>query len=256
MLIGQGITPFASKAAALGDPLTNIVNSYGFLNAWSSENLNISGTTTTAIDYLGEHDLVNPAAGNQPTYSSSDSAFNNKPSLTFNGTTDYLYKAVSDWRGSDSSGVFVGVYRLLTGTNIFTLSTSDETLDTTWGWRELQNSALFNFHLRSGGTSNQMRANDTLISDTNAHVISGASTGSAYESVVDGVNNTIAVVSGTDNGFFLDSISGRDNVAIGGWIRNTKTYANIGWCFSGYLPYVSNANIIALQNELKTHYGI
>ena len=53
-------------------------------NIWDSEHISINNTTTTLTDFntVGTtYDLVNPAASNQPAYTSSDSSFQR---ITFN----------------------------------------------------------------------------------------------------------------------------------------------------------------------------
>jgi hypothetical protein len=75
--------------------LQQIVDLFGFSNVWSSENLTIAGTTTTANDYKGVHNLSNPGATNQPTFNTSSVNFGGKPSLSFNGIDDYLIKNIS-----------------------------------------------------------------------------------------------------------------------------------------------------------------
>ena len=234
--------------------LDKIFSDYSFTNMWSSENLDISGTNTTLLDYSGEHDLVNPAAANQPTFNASDVAFDGKPSLTYDGTTDYNYKAVSNWRSGDSSGVMIGVYKTITGTfNIF-LMTGDESSNNYVAFNQLQVNS-FRFTQKSV-TSNTFNGTSN-INDGAGHVTAYASTGSVYKGIVDGVDEVLTTLSGTDNGDWMDnSPTQRDNIVIGGYITSATAFANIDWVMSGYLPYVSVANIIALQNELKTYYGI
>ena len=68
-------------------------------NIWDSEHISINNTTTTLTDFneVGTaYNLVNPAASNQPTYTSADSDFSGLPSLTFDGVDDYLENTVND----------------------------------------------------------------------------------------------------------------------------------------------------------------
>jgi|TARA_Y100000310_G_scaffold167497_1_gene167274 hypothetical protein len=235
--------------------LSSIITTYGFLNAWSSENLTINGTTTTAHDYLNEHDLSNPAAANQPSYSASDSDFNNKPSLLFDGVNDYLNKNTADWRIADSTGVFISVCRLVGGTTFNMLTSGDLGSANDFEYTLVNTNALRQY-MKDGSSADSWRGT-TVVNDNAAHVMASANSGSAYKIMVDSNNDAITMLSGTDDGdFWMDNMSNRDNITIAALVRNTLQYSNIEWCFSGYLPYVSDANIISLQDDLKTYYGI
>ena len=114
------ISPFARRLSG-GLTLQQIIDAFGFSNAWSSENLTIAGTTTTALDYKGVHDLVNPGATNQPTFNSASASFGNKPSLSFNGVDDYLIKNVSNFNNVNE-GFQIDVFK---GTTPRVLTSAD-----------------------------------------------------------------------------------------------------------------------------------
>ena len=239
-----------------GDGLTKIFDNYGFLNMWSSENLTISGTDTTAIDYAGEHDLVNPAAGNQPIYSASDANFNSKPSLTFDGTDDYLSKSFVGYRNGDNTGVMVNVYRRLSGTYETAFCISEVSSDNNYVGLSSLATNNFEWIIRRTTFNNNYLGTTINTNNTDARAVAIFSDGVNNGTIINGVDETIAVT-GTD-GLWVNDILDSDTLEIGALLINPSfsVYSNIGWCFSGYLPYVSKANIIALQNELKTYYGI
>jgi hypothetical protein len=232
--------------------LNKIFSDYGFLNMWTSENIDVSGTVTTLIDYAGEHDLVNPAAANQPTFNSSSANFGGRPSLTYNGTTDYVYKAVSDWRGSDSSGVIISVFRLISGGDISFLASANEGGTSPYFYQLINTNTLRVIHT---GTARSYRG-ATVINDTNPHVVSYASTGSVYKTVIDGNNDAVTMIQNADDGSWLDGILLRDNITIGAMMRTTiGQYGNLEWVMSGYLPYVDDSTLITLNGDLNSHYG-
>jgi len=240
---------------ALGG-LAKIVSDYGFLNAWSSENLTIAGTTTTANDYLGVHDLVNPAAGNQPTYSASDANFNSKPSFTFDGVADHLTKNFANYRGSDSSGVVYIVVRPIGTGNAQHLFSIADTAGVIFINFKLQSLASNIFLVGGSGGTKDIRSTN-LLSTSATTVIALASTGTGYKIFHDGVSETLNLVTGTNDGDWIDTFSGNDNITINGLITNTSSFsANDKSAFWGYAPYVDDATIIATSNALKTHYGI
>ena len=251
-VIGNNIQ---SKGGVTAISLQGIFDTYNFTNMWTSENLLVSGTTTTLYDYAEEHDLVNPAAANQATFNASDADFNSLPSLTYDGTTDYSYKAVSGWRGSDTSGVFISVLKLNSGTNLSFLTTANEATTNPYGYQLVNTNSLRFIH--HNGVASISGRGATVINDSSAHVMAYGSNGSAYKVIIDSVNDSVTMVTGSDSGEWLDAVGSRDNIVIGSLVIITlAAYSGIDWVFSGYLPYVSDANIIALQDQLKTYYGI
>ena len=80
----------------------------------------------------------------------------------------------------------------------------------------------------------------------------------------DGSNNKIflngVVDTDTDNNIWLDNQAANyDNISIGAVLRSSGGGDLFGIgkvAFVGYLPYTDDATIIALQNELKTIFGI
>jgi len=236
--------------------LNKIFASYNFTNMWSSENLTVSGTTTTLHDYASEHDLSNPSAVNQPSFNSSGGVGSeSKPSLTF-VTNDILSKSITDYRGSDSSGVFISVLKVNSGTNIFDIGIWDSTQLANYVNQTSTISSKYRFLHNSGVIRVASGTSDVLTGSPNL-VTSSACSGSAYYIVINGVSETLAFTSGTNDGaVWLDSTTGRDSLAIGGRLSNSPAYGNLEWCMGGYMPFVSEANIIAVQEELKTYYGI
>lgn len=247
------ISPLAGKGTLTG--LSKIVSDYSIYNAWSSEHLLVSGSTTTVYDYKGEHNLSNPAALNQPTFNSSSAKFSNKPSLTFNGTNNYLSKSVSGWRASDTSGIFISVFRIVSGGQINALTTADVGAGTQFTYSSV-NTNSYRFIVRADATNNSFRGS-TVINDGSGRVIAHASTGSTYRININGNNETLTMIAGSNDGKWINLITGRDNINIGALIYGgTPIYGYIEWVFSGYAPYTTDANLLALVSALKTYYGL
>lgn len=231
--------------------LNKIVNDYGFLNAWSSENITIDGTTTTFHDYKSEHDLANPAATNQATYSSSDVNLNNLPSLTYDGIDDYNYKSTNDFRIGDNDGAIYMVFRTPSSLtlNQIIFCVADE----------LTNTEKIMVYINSSGVAsiavgtNVLTISSSLSINTN-YVLRIQSNGSTYTSTLNNVSQT---VTGTNDGKWFNDFTLLSNITIGGRI-NTGTFlafsGSLG--FIGYSPLQSGANDTDLVNDLKTHYGI
>ena len=237
--------------------LDEIFSSYNFTNMWSSENLDISGTNTTLLDYAGEHDLVNPAAVAQPTLSAGSANFNSKPSLTYDGASDYSYKSTPNWRGSDASGVMIGVFMVSGGARLDFLSTADESGSTEY-YTVIDTLGKGSFNIKSDINSVNNIYKSTLNVNVigNPSVLAFASTGSNYKIFEEGAVKAGGITTGSDNGKWLDNIDNRDNITIGSVRVGSVLYAEMEWVMSGYMPYISDANVIAVQNELKAYYGI
>ena len=238
--------------------LNKIFSDYAFTNMWTSENLTVAGTTTTLHDYASEHDLVNPAAVNQPTFNVSSANFNSLPSLTYDGTTDYNKKLVTDWRGSDSTGVIIGVYRTVSGVTQYWYSSSSEVVATDYlASTTLTNNYRTRYFDSIAASKRSMVGNVNVLSGSASHVITEVCTGSNYHIYTDLTDNTLTPSSGTDDGAIWMNDINRDNISIGAFDRPTGVaYSNIEWCFTGYLPYTDVPTVEALITELKTYYGI
>jgi len=232
------LTPYA-------DPIADLVTTYGFLNAWSGENIEINGTTTTAKDYASEHDLSNPAVANQPTFVGASADFNNRPIITFDGVDDYLTKSVSNWRSADSSGVVVIVSKKVVGVanTLFTSSDASSTTFISFGYANTLQSLKTGTFLVSGATL--INTNDVVVS-------AYASNGTITSAFLNGVNDTDV----TSSDWFDLYPTQRDDITIGAILRSSPFYNVSEIAFVGYLPYTDEATIIALSNELKTIFNI
>ena len=238
--------------------LAKIVSDYGYLNAWSTKKLTISGTDTTYIDYAGEHDLVNPSAANQPTYSASDSDINNKPSLTY-ATVDYNSKVYSNYRSGDSTGVIDCVFR--TGADVTSPGVQ-------FASSKIVNGEYIGIYYINGKLkvviSNTTNAADRYLIDCNTtaiainsnYVVSVQQNGTDLAVWINGVSQSFTVVAGTAQTYWFADVSTRLNIVIGAILTPTKTYCNDTKTFVGYRPYVSNAITLNGNTDLKTHYGI
>lgn len=230
--------------------LTSIVSAHGFINAWSSENRLVSGTTTTVYDYGLQHDLANPASTNQPTLNASDALFGSKPSFTFDGTSDYFYKSTPNFRGSDNSGVITFVVRA-SGTRVDALDSGDEGSNYHFKTLYSGNRVLFDFFY---SFFNSIRGT-TVISNNTPFIVSIASTGTAYKMFLNGATESFTVVAGSNDGKWYNDVPAFDNITIGALRVNVNTYAAMTWVFSGYTAYTNDAAVIALQAALKNYYG-
>jgi len=253
----SAITPYNSiRGGAAGEALDPIL-AYSPFNVWDSEHETRVGTTTTFLDYNNvgtAYDLANPAASNQPSYNSSSSDFNSVPSFTFNGSSQYVRKTISGYRESDSSGMFISVYRLISGINIADITISNSSLTNRYVFNQINSDTLRTYLLTD--TSASFRGS-TNINDNDAKVIAYGNSGSVYKSFVGSNSETITMLQGSNDGsVWLDGTDDYNNLTIGALERTTLAYSNIEWCFSGYFPYVDDATTLEIIAILKTKYSI
>ena len=242
------------------DGVNDPILAFNPINVWDSEHLSIVGTTTTATDYNNvgtKYDLVNPAISNQPTLNSSDATFNGLPSLVFDGTSDYLINNISDWRSADASGFFAFVFSTVAGTQNNVITTTDSTSNSKYVHNVINtNSLRFTVRNDAAGFTSSFRGSD-VINDTNAHVCIYGSKGSTYFINIDGVNQTLTTISGTDNGKWLDEVASRDNISMGAALINGgNLFGNIKIAFSAYFPYSNQTHVSNIASYLMTKYGI
>jgi len=225
-------------------------------NVWDSEHVSIVGTTTTFEDFndVGTaYDLTNPAATNQPTYNSSDSDFGGLPSITFDGIAEYVRRSITNYRNSDSSGLVVGVLLIESGSNFdFLGSTGLSSSEIMGSARIISNK--YRPRIANGSFDNRISASTTTIGTLTPYVFTFASTASEYKITINGVQQSISVSLGNNDGKWYDDISVK-NIAVG-LLPSRNLYSNITWCMSGYFPYVSDSKTIEIANFLKTKYGI
>lgn len=224
------------------------------LHLWDSDNLVIAGDFITATDVgiLGGLDLVNPALANKPTYSSSDSNFNNKPSLTFNGTSDYLLRAISGFRSLDQSGVFISVFKLNLAATAAILSIG------------INGSTSNNFVVRvrnnkyESFTTSPVTASVSSISSPQLTptVLASISTSSELQFFIDGVKEVGTPPFGVNNGQWFGDMSGINYISIAARLSTSVVFQNMTWVMTGYFPYVNDSNIVEISNFLQSKYNV
>ena len=224
-------------------------------NVWDSENLVISGTSTTLTDFNNvgtTYNLVNPAATNQPTYAATDSDFNNLPSLTFDGVDNYVKNSVSGYRFGDSSGMYISVFKYLSGSYFQFLASADESANTRF-IAQNRNPGVAQYQIRQGNNTVLVDTTQDNVAPNDVTIQALAGDGTNYVTYnQDGV--IVNSLTGTYRWF--NGVTNRSNVVIGANVRGVIDAANISWCMSGYFPYVDDATTLNLISFLKTKYGI
>ena len=228
-------------------------------NIWDSEHITIDGTTTTLHDFntFGDKiDMSNPSASNQPTYNASSANFGSKPSLSFDGVSQYL-KADAVGYGSDiDTGVIISVTKDSASVANLSMYISDSN----------QSVKYFNSRVNRDNNLRLIVASDIIfafkgntdISDFNASVKSIGMSNSTWKMWINQIAQVITFTNGTPPSLsYLSSYPNFNTISLGGLVRSTGVDFSDGeWVFTGVFPYVSDAQVVEIVNFLKNKYGV
>ena len=228
-------------------------------NVWDSEHVTINGTTTTFEDFndVGTaYDLTNPAATNQPTYIASDSNFNNLPSFDFSGVDDYMLGTAANYRNSDSSGALISVYKLDNGTRFCPLIVSSSSTNNYIGF-SLISTNTYRF-IAVSGPSRSYRGSTNINNTTTSYAVANVSTGSEYKQWINENQETVAMISGANDGSIWTNKEAFNAISVGALVRQgvASNFGGIRWVFSGYFPYTSDSQIDDIMTFLVNKYGL
>jgi len=175
-------------------------------------------TVSLCPDYSANgYDFTQGVATNQPTLSANSIDFT---------TNDFMINNTANVFSGDSSGYIFFAMNHITGQRLDILTSCDTATNN------------FDFRLVSSASTNKIQlivrqsgVNNTVILDTTT-LINGfnygwiRSNGSAFSGKVNGVSQTINAT--IDNGAWLNSVTNRDNIAIGATIRLSPLYGEGG----------------------------
>lgn len=176
-------------------------------------------TVSLCPDYSPNgYNLSQAVAVNQPTLSAN--------SIDFDGINDFMINNTADAFIGDSSGYIFFAINHITSQRLDILTSSDVATNN------------HDFRLVSSASTNkitlivrQAGVNNTIVLDTTT-LINGfnygwiRSDGSSFSGMVNGVSQTINAT--IDNGDWFDSVTNRDNIAIGATIRLSPLYGTGG----------------------------
>lgn len=228
------------------DHLQEIFNEYPYFNMWTTDRLDISGSTTTKLDYASQHNLVNPLAINQPTFIAVDSDFNDGSSLSYGGD-DFVYKSITDYRIADTTGVIDLVFTSgSTVTGDFPIFASSADTSNSYKISLWIFNGKIRIVMRNGG-SLYVADTPVIINSLQKYAISVQQDGLGMKVAVNGAFQTLtpSVVSIPDTAWF-SSIPNRTNVSVGSVIQSSPFYFNGKIVFAGYRAYESDARTLEL----------
>ena len=253
----SAITPYNSIRGG-GEEVDPIL-AFSPYNVWDSEHAVIDGNNTTFIDFNNvgtTYDLTNPAATNQPTYTASDSNFNNLPSFDFDGVGDYMLGTAANYRNSDDSGALISVYKLDNATRLSSITISSSASTYYIGFSLIATNT-YRF-VAFAGPSRQWRGSTNINNTTTSYAVANVCTGSSYKQWINETPQTVTILAGTNDGSLWTDAVAFDNIAVGALVRpsGVSNFSGIKWAFSGYFPYTSDSQIDDIMAYLVTKYGL
>ena len=193
----------------------------------------------------------------QPVWNANDSAMNNMPSITFDGSDDLL-KLSSSYLSGTEGVLWAVIYPTSFSGNPRVISSSDE--GTSSSRLDFSCKASGNqFRVRqvsSNDTADDIRGSTTLSTST-LYIIIVRSDGSDYFMRINGADETITVSAGANSGDWFGDTAIRDNVVLGA-LQHTGTgqyfVGRIGeW---GVCSAANTGEIPRLEAYLSDRYGV
>ncbi len=142
--------------------------------------------------------------------------------MEFDGATNYLRRAVSDWRSGDEAGTICAWVKLdAIGAHRTIFNTADEAVVTKFLQCQIDSNGKMNILQNNTGVLDSILGDTILIANRWYHVVF-ISDGSTYIFYLNGQVETLSISSGANNGDWLADTDDRDNVTIGCRVRNDK----------------------------------
>ena len=242
----------SGSSASLADTTSAQQTAWGMKAFWP---LAEGAASNNAIDAMGNHDLAatsapavttgpgldNPLDGDtiqswtsldanarafsqtasaaKPVFKTTTNGINNRPCLLFDGTDDVLSFPATL---TSTSGFISAIIRPDDVSGLQAIwSSSDLAVADEYLVLQLNGTKLEIRHIKASATADAVKGDTVIATDTN-YVVSALSSGSAWSLFVNGVEQGLTVVSGSNSGDWLGDLSSNDRVSIGA-IATTST---------------------------------
>jgi hypothetical protein len=177
--------------------------------------------------------------------------------MRYDGATGYHKATVANYRSGDTSGSVEGwVYFPTAGGNEFYFSTADEAGATRYFMVYKTATNAIALQNRNAGTVNTMTGDTTMPANQWIHVRMD-SDGSNYFFYLNNTTETFTETSGADDGRWIGDIENRDNVVIGGLVRDAEFFADVkmdGILVRSAVPTAAVAEADYLKGARKLTY--
>jgi len=226
------------------DSYYNLVMANSPCNYWR-----LGEASGNALDERGEHNLT--WAGT-PVYEATGALVNDTDTaMTLDGSTEYVSKTVSDYRGSDTAGsieCWVKTSSLLWGIVFGGFEGTDASDRVSLG---ISPDGEVSLYTDTNGTGNGVKTTETGFNDGAYHFIVVVSNGSAWSIYVDGVSKSLTLTAGTNNGNWFGDIAGTLSVLL---LGAQDLGASLSAFFNGSIDEVAVYDYPLSPQQIWRHY--
>ena len=146
--------------------------------------------------------------------------------LIFDGADDCVLNSIANFRSSDNTGSIVVRFKSTSTATVKTLFSSANEASTNDYLAFLLNysTAVGSIYTLTNvaNVTTQVRTTATTFNDGVEHTAILTSNGSAWSIIVDGVDQALTLVEGSNNGTWFSAIPSRDNISIGSLKRSSN----------------------------------
>ncbi len=170
--------------------------------------------------------------------------------LRFDGTDDHVLRTVANFRSGDNVGsITVRFKSASTATALSLVASADAATANDYMFFGINIAGAVGsvyVQTNTAGVNNQVRTTAQTFNDGVTHTAVLTSNGSAWQIIVDGVNQSLTVVGGSNNGTWFSDIANRDNFTIGNLIRSSAI-AHFAGAISGVRVFNRTLTVLEAQ---------
>ena len=211
MIYGYGYGYPTKKIGVVFNPLTDIDGLELYLNKKNATVSSWLDQSTNAFDF------VQATGSKQPTISAN--------TVDFDGVADVMSMVSSDPFSADTSGIvfFSGIFDN-TNQNRY-LTYADGAVNNEYLEFQIFTDGTIRLAVNNSGAFNDIRSTNTIPNE--AYYFGYIkSTGAAYEISLNGVVETLNIVSGSNDGTWFGDLIGIDSISLGANLRLTNAFGN------------------------------
>ena len=250
-------------------------------DALDSESTNDLTDNATVTSELGPFEAVGPVIDGDPVAQWIDRSGNNKafsqgtlakrptyratginslPSIEFDGIDDLLVLAEDYLSGAEGTAIAVVELSASPSDTQVVLGTSDDAVgNDAIEFRAYHSAALPNLSARvDDNTSDNIPRGSTTVAVSTIYIQVWLSDGTAYSLRVNGAAETVALVTGLDNGNWFSDVANKDSVSIGAAKRASEVNFLKG-DLAELIVYdhdLTTSELLTIETYLATRYGI
>ena len=247
------------------------------LNFWLKADAGIyqdSAGTTPAVadgdvvglwqDFSGNgYHVSQDTAGKKPLLKLTVNGINGKPTILYDGVDDILVRTVANWRSSDNAGSIFIVYKSMGWTDYRPILASTDAASNNYyantfiPYRAAAEPWVYT-SFKEAGTTNAVRISDVSMLNV-PYLGIVRSNGSAWTIRINGADKALTMIAGSNNGWWFNDVTERDNLIVGGSINNVGEYPAPKIKISEVLVYnrnITGTELTIIENYINRRYNI